>query len=122
MFPIRSNRRSKTAIRLNNLAALLQATGRLVEAESLARRAVAMIVGSLGWAHPTTHLVAANCHDILQQAGWTEDRIRMEFRLPTEQVMPSVCNTAVAPHENRLLVAAAEGGSAGPPMPSGGSG
>jgi tetratricopeptide (TPR) repeat protein len=40
------------AIRLNNLAALLQATNRLAEAEPLLRRALAIDEASFGDAHP----------------------------------------------------------------------
>ena len=42
------------AIRLNNLAQLLQATNRLAEAEPLMRRALAIFETSLGPDHPNT--------------------------------------------------------------------
>jgi len=41
------------AIRLNNVASLLQATNRLAEAEPLMRRAVVIGEASLGPDHPT---------------------------------------------------------------------
>ena len=47
------------AIRLNNLAALLQATNRLAEAEPLLRRALAIFETSLGSDHPSTRIVAS---------------------------------------------------------------
>jgi Tetratricopeptide repeat len=42
----------KVAIRLSNLAQLLQATNRLAEAEPLVRRALAIFEASLGPDHP----------------------------------------------------------------------
>ena len=42
------------AIRLNNLAQLLQATNRLAEAEPMMRRALAIFEASLGPDHPWT--------------------------------------------------------------------
>ncbi|MCH7726225.1 MAG: tetratricopeptide repeat protein, partial [Planctomycetes bacterium] len=45
------------AIRLNNLAQLLQATNRLAEAEPLMRRALAIFRASLGDDHPRTMTV-----------------------------------------------------------------
>ena len=48
------------AIRLNNLAQLLQATNRLAEAEPLMRRALAICEKSLGPDHPNTVIARNN--------------------------------------------------------------
>ena len=48
------------AIRLNNLARLLQDTNRLAEAEPLIRRALAIFEASLGADHPSTGIVRNN--------------------------------------------------------------
>ena len=49
-----------TALTLNNLAALLQATNRKSEAEPLYVEALAVLTARLGADHPTTRLTAAN--------------------------------------------------------------
>jgi hypothetical protein len=54
------------AIRLNNLALLLQATNRLAEAEPLMRRALAIFEDSLGDDHPQTKIVAGNLAALLE--------------------------------------------------------
>jgi hypothetical protein len=54
------------AIRLNNLAQLLQATNRLGEAEPLMRRALAIGEASLGNDHPTVALRLNNLARLLQ--------------------------------------------------------
>ena len=56
----------KVAIRLNNLAWLLQATKRLEEAKPLMRRALKIFEASLGPDHPSTQTVANN-YSILRQ-------------------------------------------------------
>ncbi len=48
------------AVRLNNLAMLLQTTNRLAEAEPLMRRALAIFETSLGPDHPNTVTVRKN--------------------------------------------------------------
>jgi hypothetical protein len=48
------------AIRLNNLAKLLEATNRIAEAEPLMRRALAIFEASLGSDHPNTVTVRDN--------------------------------------------------------------
>ena len=78
------------AIRLNNLAVLLQATNRLAEAEPLMRRALASLVDSLGWDHPTANAVGANCIGLLQKIGRTGDQIRMEIGLPPGRLASSL--------------------------------
>lgn len=50
----------KVAIRLNNLAALLQATNRLAEAEPLLQHALRIFHDSLGPGHPDTVGVSWN--------------------------------------------------------------
>ena len=59
----------KVAIRLNNLAQLLQATNRLAEAEPLMRRALAICVASLGADHPNSQTVASNYAALLGERG-----------------------------------------------------
>ncbi|QTF93775.1 tetratricopeptide repeat protein, partial [Halomonas sp. BM-2019] len=54
------------AIRLNNLASLLQATNRLAEAEPLMRRALAIDEASLGADHPTVAIDLNNLAQLLQ--------------------------------------------------------
>ncbi len=54
----------RVAIRLNNLAQLLQATNRLAEAESLMRRALAIFRKSLGDEHPDTITIRRNCESL----------------------------------------------------------
>jgi hypothetical protein len=51
---------TQVAIRLNNLAQLLQATNRLAEAEPLMRRALEIFEVSLGADHPNTRTAAEN--------------------------------------------------------------
>ena len=48
------------AIRLNNLARLLQATHRLTEAEPMMRRALEIFEASLGEEHPYTKMTREN--------------------------------------------------------------
>ena len=69
----------KVAIRLNNLARLLQATNRLQEAEPLMRRALEVFIGSLGVEHPRSRTVAENYSVLLQAMGRTGDEIKGEF-------------------------------------------
>ena len=54
------------AIRLNNLAALLQATNRLEEAEPLLRRALAIDEARFGPDHPTVAIRLNNVASLLQ--------------------------------------------------------
>lgn len=65
---------------LNNLAQLLQATNRLSEAEPLMRRALTIFATSLGTEHPNTSVVADNYRRLLGAMGWSEERIRAQFR------------------------------------------
>ena len=68
------------AIRLNNLAQLLQATNRLAEAEPLMRRALGIVVRSLGLEHPNSQTVRRNYIGILQALevpeGEIEERVK----------------------------------------------
>jgi hypothetical protein len=57
----------KVAIQLNNLAGLLAAMNRLVEAEPLMRRALGIIEKSLGPNHPSTQAVRSNLERLNQQ-------------------------------------------------------
>jgi hypothetical protein len=66
----------KVAIRLKNLAQLLQATNRLAEAEPLMRRAVVVFFAALGTEHPSSRTVAGNYGQILGAMGRTEEEIK----------------------------------------------
>jgi hypothetical protein len=55
----------KVAIRLNNLAWLLQTTNHLAEAEPLMRRALLILEKSLGLDHPSTQLVQENLEALI---------------------------------------------------------
>ena len=57
------------AIRLNNLALLLQATNRLDQAESLLRRALAISERSYGPDHPTVAIRLNNLAKLLQDTN-----------------------------------------------------
>ena len=57
------------AIRLNNFAALLQATNRLEEAEPLLRRALAIDEASFGPDHPTVAIRLNNVASLLQASN-----------------------------------------------------
>ena len=62
----------KVAIRLNNLAQLLQATNRLDEAEPLMRRALAIfcaLEAAIGRSHPSRELVQGNYAGLLAALG-----------------------------------------------------
>ena len=54
---------------LNNLGSELLTKGRLVEAEAVQRRSLAILEGTLGPRHVRTGLSASNLGDILQAAG-----------------------------------------------------
>ncbi|MFM9103894.1 MAG: tetratricopeptide repeat protein, partial [Cyanobium sp.] len=55
-----------TAAALNNLALLLQATNRLVEAEPMKRRALAIVEASYGTDHPNVATALNNLAQLLQ--------------------------------------------------------
>ena len=66
----------KVAIRLNNLARLLQATNRLEEAEPLMRRVVqifAMFSGLTGHRHPHMDAAMSNYIGLLMAMGQSQD-------------------------------------------------
>ena len=69
----------KVAIRLNNLAQLLQDTNRLAEAEPLMRRALEIFVVSLGREHPNSRTAQANYIGLLQALGWTDKAIEEDL-------------------------------------------
>jgi hypothetical protein len=64
------------AIRLNNLAQLLQNTNRLADAEPLMRRAFVIFLSSLGLDHPNSQTVLRNYRQILQAQGLSEEAIQ----------------------------------------------
>ena len=64
------------AIRLNNLAALLQATNRLAEAEPLMRRALAIDEANLGADHPNVAIRLNNLAQLLQATNRLARRSR----------------------------------------------
>ena len=55
------------AIRLNNLAGLLEATGRYEEAEPLYREALEVFEAALGAEHPSTQIVRKNLEGFLKE-------------------------------------------------------
>ena len=57
------------AIRLNNLAELLQATNRPTEAEPLLHRALSILVNRLGNDHPNSVVVRNNHQALLKELG-----------------------------------------------------
>jgi hypothetical protein len=57
------------AIRLNNLAQLLQATNRFAEAEPLMRRALAIVEASLPDRHPWVQSGRRNLEALLAERG-----------------------------------------------------
>ena len=66
------------AIRLNNLASLLQATHRLAEAEPLMCRAVEILLGffvSTGHHHPNEALYISNYRILLEAMNYTPKQI-----------------------------------------------
>jgi Tetratricopeptide repeat len=63
--PRRRPNHQDVAIRLNNLARLLEDTDRLSEAEPLLRRAVGILESSLGPEHPNTATVRKNLESLL---------------------------------------------------------
>ena len=69
----------EVAIRLNNLAALLQATNRLTEAEPLMRRAFVILLASLGLDHPNSQTILVNYRQILQDQGLSEEAIQAKL-------------------------------------------
>jgi hypothetical protein len=67
------------AIRLNNLAKLLQATNRVAEAEPLMRRAFVVCLASLGLDHLNTQTAMKNYTTILQDQGLSEEAIQAQL-------------------------------------------
>jgi hypothetical protein len=79
------------AIRLNNLAALLYATNRLAEAESLARRGVQILIEfqrQTGHEHPSLRAGLANYRGLLESMGKTPDQIKQQWRELIHSVRP----------------------------------
>ena len=71
------------AIRLNNLALLLQATNRLDEAEPLMRRALVILVTfgrQTGYDHPNLRMFAENYRGLLTKLGRSPKQIEDELR------------------------------------------
>jgi hypothetical protein len=87
----------KVAIRLNNLAALLQATNRLSEAEPLMRRALAIDAASFGLDHPEVAIRLNNLAQLLQATNRLSEaeplmrrvlEIFLQFTAPTGHEHP----------------------------------
>jgi sirohydrochlorin ferrochelatase len=68
------------AIRLNNLARLLQATNRLAEAEPLMWRASEIFAASLGQDHPNTRTAVGNYERLLSEMDRSEAEIEAAKR------------------------------------------
>jgi hypothetical protein len=70
------------AIRLNNLALLLQATNRLVEAEPLMRRMVEIFIAfqRQGYQHPNLEAGVDNYITFLQEMGLAEPEIQAKLQ------------------------------------------
>ena len=69
----------KVAIRLINLAHLLQSTNRPGEAEPLMCRALHIIVTSLGIGHPSTQTVKNNYAALLEAMGRTKKQVQAQL-------------------------------------------
>ncbi|MEK6287720.1 MAG: tetratricopeptide repeat protein [Acidobacteriota bacterium] len=70
------------AIRLNNLALLLQATKRLSEAEPLMRHHLEIFLrftADTGHQHPQLRGAIANYTKLLRQIGYNEERVKAEL-------------------------------------------
>jgi hypothetical protein len=74
------NDHPNVAIRLNNLALLLQATNRLAEAEPLMARGFAIFWKSLGLDHPNTQSLRGNYIDLLLEMGLSEPEIQAKLQ------------------------------------------
>ena len=75
---------------LNNLAALLQATNRLAEAEPLYRRSIPIMIlfqRRTGHEHPRGRLVLNNYRVLLQVLGKTTEQIEQQLRELDESVL-----------------------------------
>jgi hypothetical protein len=72
----------KVAIRLNNLASLLQTTKRLAEAEPLMRRMAEILIAfsQQGFQHPNLEVGLANYLSLLQVLGLTESEIQAKLQ------------------------------------------
>ena len=73
---------SEVARDLNNLSMVLRATGRLKEAQSMARRSLAILVNATlatGNKNPNLEVGLGNYVDLLKQMGASEKKIRGEL-------------------------------------------
>jgi len=70
-----------TSHSLNNLAALYEAQGMYVEAESLYKRAIAIIEKALGYKHPDLLMVLTNYADLLRKMNRGDEAARLEARV-----------------------------------------
>jgi hypothetical protein len=71
------------AIRLNNLAQLLQATNRLADAEPMMRRALLILIEFTrrsGHTHPHLDVARGSYRGLLEMLGETPDRIKQRLR------------------------------------------
>ena len=89
----------RTAVALNNLAQLLEATNRLAEAEPLIRRAIAINEASFGPDHPQTAVALNNLAQLLQatnRLAEAEPLIRRAIAINEASFGPDHPQTAVA--------------------------
>jgi hypothetical protein len=72
----------KVAIRLNNMASLLQTTKRLAEAESLMQGIAEILIAFLqqGFQHPNLKAGLANYLSLFQDLGLTESEIQAKLQ------------------------------------------
>ncbi|MFN9071110.1 MAG: tetratricopeptide repeat protein, partial [Cyanobacteriota bacterium] len=72
----------KVAIRLNNLATLLQATNRLTEAEPLMRRNIEILIAfsKQGYQHPNLEAGLSNYSALLEAMGLSEPEIQSKLQ------------------------------------------
>ena len=73
---------TKVAIRLNNLAQLMQATNRLSEAESLSRRQLLIFLAFFrqGFQHPNLQDAIGNYAVLLNEMGHSEEDIQTKIK------------------------------------------
>ena len=92
------------AIRLNNLAKLLQDTNRLAEAEPLMRRALAIDEKSYGPDHPNVAISLNNLARLLQatnRLAEAEPLMRRALAIDEKSYGPDHPNVAIRPQQSR---------------------
>ena len=110
------------AIRLNNLAQLLQATNRLAEAEPLMRRALAIDEKSYGPDHPDVAIDLNNLAQLLQatnRLAEAEPLMRRALAIDETELRPGPSRCGAGPQQSRGVAAGHEpprrGGTADAP-------